>query len=165
MTIEDLSNISDLLNRIGGFIPVYSKPLVNPYNSSDIVGLLEDVGTEHEGYVYEYLNYHESDDGTRTYKLHSNNNGSSRTKTFEIKRDESHLLCSTFRMSTLLSDIQKSAADFTLILAMAEHIKRYPEEYKNMRTIVNHKSLIDKMVDKPNFNLRDHIDLLDFASE
>tara|TARA_R110002096_G_scaffold232252_1_gene422098 strand:+ start:352 stop:849 length:498 start_codon:yes stop_codon:yes gene_type:complete len=165
MTIEDLSDISDLLNKMEGVIPVYSKPLLNPYNSDVIVGLLEDVGTEHEGYAYEYLNSHESDDGARTYKLCSINNGNSRAKTFEIKRDESNLLCSTFHMSTLFSDIQKSAADFAFILAMAEHIKKYPEEYKNMRSIVNHKSLINKMLDKPNFNLRDHIDLLDFASE
>jgi len=165
MTIEDLSNISDLLNKLGGLVPAYSKPLVNPYNIDDVVGLLEDVGTEHEGYVYEYLNSHESDEGARTYKLCSINNGNSRAKTFEIKRNEFHLLCLSFNVETLLSDIQKSTVDFTLFLAMAEHIKRYPEEYKNMRSIVNHKSLIDKMVGKPNFNLRDHIDLLDFASE
>ena len=166
MTIEELSDLAELIPKLTKTVPVYSRP-INEYHAGRSYGLMEDVGTQYEGYTYDYMSSHvDENNNTTIVKLCSiNHRNGSPARTVEIIQDMPEKLCRTFCFHDLMHDIKNTVIDIQMIVAMADHIKRYPEEYKTMKTLVNNKKLIEKLIKKPNFRLKDHMDLLEFASE
>jgi len=126
---------------------------------------MEDVGTQYEGYAYDYMSSFVDENNNTLVKLCSINHRNVSLRTVEIRQDMPEKLCRTFSFDDLMHDIKNAMIDVQMIVAMADHIKRYPEEYKTMKTLVNNKKLIEKLIKKPDFRLKDHMDLLEFASE
>jgi len=165
MTIEELSDLAELIPKLKETIPLYSRP-IGKYHSGTTYGLMEDVGTQYEGYTYDYISSFVDENNNTLVKLCSiNHRDNSPARTVEIREDIPEKLCRTFYFQNLMYNIKDTVIDIQMIVAMADHIKRYPEEYKTMKTLVNNKKLIEKLIEKPNFKLKDHIDLLEFASE
>ena len=165
MTIEELSDLAELIPKLTKTVPLYSRP-IDEYHLGKSHGLMEDVGTQYEGYVYDYMSSNVDENDNTIIKLCSiNHRNGSPVRTVEIIKDMPEKLCRTFYFGDLMHDIKNTVIDIQMIVAMADHIKRYPEEYKTMKTLVNNKKLIEKLVKKPNFRLKDHMDLLEFASE
>lgn len=165
MTIEQLSDLAELIPKLGNAVPVYSRP-VDKYHAGTSYGLMEDVGTQYEGYAYDYMSSHVDENNNDIVKIFSiNHKDIPSSRTVEIRKDMPEKLCRTFSFNNVMHDIKNAVIDIQMIVAMADHIKRYPEEYKTMKTLVNNKKLIEKLVKKPNFRLKDHMDLIEFASE
>jgi len=166
MTIEQLSDLAELVPKLKGKIPVYSKP-VDIYHAGTSYGLMEDVGTQYEGYAYDYMSCRvdESNNATIVKLCSTNHRDDSPVRTVEIIQDMPEKLCRTFSFHDLMHDIKNAVVDIQMIVAMADHIKRYPEEYKTMKTVFNNKKIIERLIKKPNFKLKDHMDLLELASE
>jgi len=166
MTTEELSDLAELIPKLTKTVPLYSRP-VDKYHAGTRYGLMEDVGTQYEGYAYDYMSSHvdESNNATIVKLCSINHRNGSPARTVEIREDMPEKLCRTFSFYDLMHNIKSTVIDIQMIVAMADHIKRYPEEYKTMKTLVNNKKLIEKLVKKPNFRLKDHIDLIEFASE
>ena len=164
MTIEKLSDLAELIPKLVKTVPVYSRS-VDKYHSGTSYGLMEDVGTQYEGYAYDYMSSFVDENNNTLVKLCSINHRNVSLRTVEIRQDMPEKLCRTFSFHDLMHDIKNTVIDIQMIVAMADHIKRYPEEYKTMKTLVNNKKLIEKLIKKPDFRLKDHMDLLEFASE
>lgn len=164
MTIEELSDLAELIPKLAKTVPLYSRSIYK-YHPGTSYGFIEDVGTQYEGYAYAYMSSFVDENNNSIIKLCSINHRDSPARTVEIREDMPEKLCRTFSFHDLMHDVKNTVIDIQMIVAMADHIKRYPEEYKTMKTLVNNKKLIEKLVKKPNFRLKDHMDLLEFASE
>ena len=168
MTIQDLVNLNNVLSSILKYCPIYNETYSKDFkiDAGLKYGFIDDVGTDFEGYVYEYLTNEVGEEGGVTWKFVSlNNKKNTVSRTIAIKDSDVAKLCHAFKLSSLITNIDNYGIDIVKITAMADHINRFPEEYKTLKNFVCNRTLIDKMIDKPNFKLENHLDLLDFVGE
>ena len=164
MTIEDIGNLSRAIREIGKYTPLYSHSYSNDFdfNAGKKYGYIDDLNTEFEGTVYEYDSVDSSEDGNHIWTL-------STLPTSNIKRSvkitDKTRLCETFKFDNVIRDLDNHGMDIIKIVALADHIKSFPEEYKTLKHLINNRGMVEKMIKKPNFKLEDHLDVIEFVSD